>query len=77
MVPPPDAGGGKDLEDDGPSQVDAWESDLEDDECELEPEVDADEADGSLDAQRGRAQWTDVDTMRADHYQTWGRSLKD
>jgi hypothetical protein len=31
--------GGGDLEDDGPCQVGAWESDLEDDECEVEPEV--------------------------------------
>jgi hypothetical protein len=56
------AGGGEE----GPSQVDAWESDLEDDECEVEPEVDADDADGSLDAQHGRPQWTDVDTTRTD-----------
>ena len=47
------AGGGEE----GPSQVDAWESDLEDDECEVEPEVDADDTDGSLDAQYGRSQW--------------------
>jgi hypothetical protein len=39
-----DAAGG---EEEGPSQVDAWESDPEDDECELGPEVDADEADGN------------------------------
>jgi hypothetical protein len=39
---------------------------LGDDGCELGPEVDGDEADNSPDAQCERAQWTDVDTTRAD-----------
>ena len=57
---------GEDLQVDGPCQVDAWESDLEDDECLLEPDVDADEADLTLDAQYERAQWSDVVPIRTD-----------
>jgi hypothetical protein len=61
-----DAEGGGGLQVDGPCQVDAWESDLEDDECLLEPDVDADEADLTLDAQHERAQWSDVVPIRTD-----------
>ena len=39
---------------------------MEDDECLLEPDVDADEADLTLDAQYERAQWSDVVPIRTD-----------
>ena len=55
-------------EDDGPQEVETWESDLEDDECELEPELDQEEMNenDTLEAQVGRASWTDVGNLQND-----------
>jgi hypothetical protein len=41
----------------GPGEVGTWESDLGDDECKVEPEVDEEELNdnGTLEAQAGRA----------------------
>ena len=50
------------------AEVDSWESDLEDDECELEPDLDDNDdcEDDNLEAQHARASWTDVPSMTTD-----------
>ena len=55
-------------EEDGPQPVETWESDLEDDECELEPELHQEEIieNDTLEAQVGRASWTDVGNLQTD-----------
>ena len=48
--------------------METWESDLEDDECDLEPELHQEEMNenGTLEAQVGRASWTDVGNLQND-----------
>jgi hypothetical protein len=55
-------------EEEGPQEVGTWESDLEDNEHELEPEVDQEEMNenDTLEAQVGRASWTDVGNLQTD-----------
>ena len=48
--------------------METWESDLEDDECEVEPEVNAEDTheNDTLEAQVGRASWTDIGNLQTD-----------
>jgi hypothetical protein len=48
--------------------VETWESDLEDDECDLEPELHQEEMNenDTLEAQVGRASWTNVGNLQTD-----------
>ena len=55
-------------DEEGPTEVDEWESDKEDDECEVEPSIEEDDEvqDYRLDAQYARAHWVDVPALTTD-----------